>query len=60
VKMAFNYKVYREKDGTLLVTGHTQNVYTSRETGKITRLTEKYHKKLEAAIKKERDENDAG
>ncbi|MBO6179489.1 MAG: acyl-CoA thioesterase [Selenomonadaceae bacterium] len=60
VKMAFNYKVYREKDGTLLVTGHTQNVYTSRETGKITRLTEKYHKKLEEAIKKERDENGAG
>ncbi|MBR3622432.1 MAG: acyl-CoA thioesterase [Selenomonadaceae bacterium] len=58
VKMAFNYKVYREKDGKLLVTGHSQNVYTSRETGKITRLTEKYHKKLEEAIKKERDEND--
>ncbi len=53
VKMAFDYKVIREKDGTLLVTGHTQNVYTSRETGKITRLTEKYYTKLNDAMKKE-------
>ena len=59
VKMAFDYKVIREKDGTLLVTGHTQNVYTSRETGKITRLTEKYYKKLEAAMEKERENNNA-
>lgn len=53
VKMAFDYKVIREKDNTLLVTGHTQNVYTNRETGKITRLTEKYYTKLEEAMKKE-------
>ena len=53
VKMAFDYKIIREKDGELLVTGHTQNVYTSRKTGKITRLTEKYYTKLEVAMKKE-------
>lgn len=53
VKMAFDYKIIREKDGALLVTGHTQNVYTSRKTGKITRLTEKYYTKLDIAMKKE-------
>lgn len=59
IKMAFDYKVIREKDGTLLVTGHTQNVYTSRETGKITRLTEKYYTKLEEAMKKELENKNA-
>ena len=50
VKMAFDYRVIRKSDGKVLVTGHTQNVYTSRETGRITRLTDKYYLKLEAAM----------
>lgn len=49
-KMAFDYRILRESDGTLLVTGHTQNVFTSKETGKITRLPEKYHTRLQAAM----------
>lgn len=49
-KMAFDYRILRECDGTLLVTGHTQNVFTSRETGHITRLPEKYHTRLQAAL----------
>ncbi len=53
-KMAFDYRILR-KDGetgeeTVLVTGHTQNVFTSRETGKIARLPEKYYKKLAAML----------
>ena len=50
VKMAFDYRILREADGTVLVTGHTQNVFTSMATGKITRLPEKYYTKLQAAL----------
>lgn len=49
VKMAFDYRVLKE-DGTVLVTGHTQNVFTNRETGAIARLPEVYHSKLKAAL----------
>ena len=52
-KMAFDYRIFRENDGTLLVTGHTQNVFTLKETGKVTRLPEKYHSRLQAALEKE-------
>ncbi len=54
VKMVFDYRVLRKSDGTVLVTGHTQNVYTSRETGRITRLSDKYYLKLEAAMEAEK------
>ena len=50
VKMAFDYEIRREADDELLVTGHTQNVFTNRATGKITRLPEKYYDKLKAAL----------
>ncbi len=59
VKMAFDYRVIRKSDGMVLVTGHTQNVYTSRETGHITRLTDKYYLKLEAAMAAEEAEKAA-
>ena len=49
-KMAFDYRILRERDKLVLVTGHTQNVFTSRATGKITRLPEKYYVKLQAAL----------
>ena len=49
-KMAFDYRILREKDGILLVTGHTQNVFTCRATGKITRLPDKYYDKLKIMI----------
>ena len=48
-KMAFDYRILRKSDDTVLVTGHTQNVFTSRETGRIARLPDKYYKKLKAA-----------
>lgn len=50
VKMEFNYRVLRKKDNTLLVTGFTQNVFTSRETGKITKLPQSYYEKLQRML----------
>lgn len=50
-KMTFDYRILRESDGTVLVIGRTQNVFTSQETGKITRLPEAYYAKLQAALK---------
>ena len=50
VKMAFDYRVLRERDGVLLVEGHTQNVFTSQASGMITRLPGKYYEKLKAAL----------
>ena len=49
-KMAFTYRILRASDDTLLVTGRTQNVFTSMETGKITRLPEAYYNKLKAML----------
>ena len=49
-KMAFDYRILRKGEDTVLVTGHTQNVFTGRETGKIARLPEKYYKKLAAML----------
>ena len=49
-KMAFTYRILRASDDTLLVTGRTQNVFTSMDTGKITRLPENYYNKLKAML----------
>lgn len=49
-KMAFSYRVLRACDDTVLVTGFTQNVFTSRATGRITRLPDKYYDKLKAML----------
>ena len=50
VKMAFDYEVRRRADGELLVLGHTQNVFTSKETGRICKLPEEFYEKLHAAL----------
>ena len=50
VKMAFDYRIFRKSDGKTLVEGHTQNVFTNRETGQITRLPAKYYERLQASI----------
>ncbi len=49
-KMAFSYRVLHACDDTVLVTGFTQNVFTSRATGKITRLPDKYYDKLKVML----------
>lgn len=45
-KMEFDYKIKRSATDELLVTGYTQNVFTSQETGKIIRIPDKYQNKL--------------
>lgn len=50
VKMAFNYRILRASDNTVLVTGFSQNVFTSMKTGRITRLPEKYYTKLQQML----------
>lgn len=52
-KMAFSYRVFNKKTGVLMVTGFTQNVFTHSDTGKITRLPEKYYRKLQQAMAEE-------
>ena len=50
----FDYRILDAQTGTVLVTGHTQNVYTSRETGHIERLTDKYWSILKRAMEQEK------
>ena len=50
----------QESDGELLVTGHTQNVFTKKETGKITRIPDKFYLRLKAAMEKFNKENTSG
>jgi len=56
VKMSFDYRILRSGTDEVLVTGHSQNVFTSRETGKITRLPDKYYEKLKKGMDAEREE----
>ena len=53
-KMAFDYRVLDVETGRVLVLGHTQNVYTSKETGHIERLSDKYWTILKEAMAKEK------
>jgi acyl-CoA thioester hydrolase len=50
VKMAFDYRILKKGEEAVLVTGHTQNVFTNRKTGKIMRLPDKYYAKLAAML----------
>ena len=53
-KMAFDYRILRKSDGELMVRGHSQNVFTRQDTGKITRLPDKYYTLLKAAMDNEK------
>ena len=53
-KMAFDYRILRKADGELMVMGHSQNVFTRQDTGKITRLPDKYYTLLKAAMDNEK------
>lgn len=46
-KMEFEYEIFC--NDKLLVTGHTQNVFTNKDTGKITRVTDKYEELMRKA-----------
>lgn len=54
-KMIFSYRVLREQDGEVLNTGTTQNVFTDRH-GRIVRLPDKYHERLLAASRPDKEE----
>ena len=53
-KMAFDYRILRKSDGELMAMGHSQNVFTRQDTGKITRLPDKYYTLLKAAMDNEK------
>lgn len=55
VKMEFNYKIRRKGEEEILVSGYSQNVFTSMDTGKIIRLPDKYFLKLDKAMIEEMD-----
>ncbi len=44
VKLVFDYVIRR--DGTTLVTGHSLNVFTDIETGKLIRVPDKFYEKF--------------
>ena len=46
VKWEFNYKIRRAGEEKILVEGFSRNVFTKAETGKISRLPEKYFSKF--------------
>ena len=46
--------------GTLLVTGFSENVFTVRATGRITRLPKEFYEPLAAAMAQEKEGRDIG
>lgn len=59
VKMAFSYHILNEQ-GTLLVRGFSENVFTSRATGRIARLPKAFYEPLTAAMTAEKEGRDIG
>ena len=53
-KMSFSYRILRKGTNELLVTGHSQNVFTHRSTGHIARLPEKYYNVFAQAMEEEK------
>ena len=58
-KMAFSYRILNAA-GTVLVTGFSENVFTVRETGHITRLPQEFYERFEAAMSAEKEGRDIG
>ena len=53
-KMEFTYTIRMADTGVVLVTGFSQNVFTSLATGHVTRLPEKYYAPLAKAMAQEK------
>ena len=53
-QMAFAYRIVRKDTGEVLVTGHSQNAFTRRDTGKITRLPDKFFEIFQRAMADEK------
>ena len=58
-KMVFSYRILNQA-GTLLVSGFSENVFTVRETGHITRLPKEFYERFEAAMSAEKEGRDIG
>lgn len=58
-KMAFSYRILNAA-GTVLVTGFSENVFTLRATGRITRLPQAFYEPLAAAMIQEKEGRDIG
>ena len=58
-KMAFSYRILNAV-GTVLVTGFSENVFTLRATGRITRLPKEFYEPLAAAMIAEKEGRDIG
>lgn len=57
-KMEFTYEVVRLRDGAVAVTGHTCNVFTSKD-GRIIRLPAQWFEKINKAYLAEKAEEEA-
>ena len=53
-QMAFAYRIVRKDTGEVLVTGHSQNAFTRKDTGKITRLPDKFFEIFQRAMADEK------
>ena len=60
VKMKFSYRIINSRTAELLVTGLSENVFTSKATGVITRLPERFYIPLTAAMSAEKAGEDIG
>ncbi len=58
-KMVFSYRILNQA-GTLLVSGFSENVFTHRYTGHITRLPKEFYVPMEAAMTAEKEGRDIG
>ena len=58
-KMVFSYRILNQA-GTLLVSGFSENVFTHRDTGHITRLPKEFYVPMEAAMTAEKEGRDIG
>ena len=58
-KMVFSYRILNQA-GTLLVSGFSENVFTHRDTGHITRLPKEFYVSMEAAMTAEKEGRDIG
>lgn len=58
-KMAFSYRILNAA-GTVLVTGFSENVFTLRATGRITRLPQAFYEPLATAMIQEKEGRDIG
>ncbi|WP_301859152.1 thioesterase family protein [uncultured Megasphaera sp.] len=53
-QMVYSYRILRQSDGLLLAEGTSQNVFTNRKTGAVTRLHDEAYDRLKAQYDQDR------